>query len=54
MKEEAGFVTATAGDEGAGVSAASSEPMQGIQQEEEQEDVMQEDKPNEPEQHGPP
>ena len=55
MKEEAGIITAKAGDEGAGVSAASSEPMPGMKQEDtEQEDVMQEDKPNEPEQHGPP
>ena len=54
MKEEAGIMTATAGDEGAGVSAASLEPMPGMQQEDaEQEDAMQEDKPDEPQQHEP-
>ena len=48
-------MTATAGDEGAGASAASSEPMPGMQQEDtEQEDAMQEDKPDEPQQHEPP
>ena len=52
MKEDAGIITAKAGDEGAGVSAASSEPMPGMKQEDtEQEDAMQEDKPDVPQQY---
>ena len=44
MKEKAGIITAAAGD-----TAASSEPMPGMKQEDtEQEDAMQEDKPDEP------